>query len=203
MPVTTGSTSNNTESYDKVLSVDNSRNISNEHLLRFTAYNGRYRTMTITRFNIRVYLLIFNEANTRILLSDEIINGEFITKFPGGGLEYGEGILDCLHREAIEELGQEVEVIEQYYTTERFQTSMFRSEEQIICVYYRCLLAKDNAGKRRPRFRVAEKKFDFVEFREREESFRWQAIESLVPKDFSLPLDQQIAARLSLNCERK
>jgi len=153
--------------------------------------------MTTTRFNIRVYLLLFDETRTHILLSDEIINGDFITKFPGGGLEYGEGILDCLHREAKEELGQEVEVIEQYHTTESFQVSMFRPEDQIICVYYQCWLAKDDAGERKPAFRVTDKKFDFVAFREREESFRWQAIDSLAANDFSLPLDQQIAMRLS------
>jgi len=155
--------------------------------------------MTITRFNIRVYLLLFDETKTHVLLSDEIINGDFITKFPGGGLEYGEGILDCLHREAREELGQEVEVIGQYHTTECFQVSMFRPEEQIICVYYQCFLAKDGAGKRRPRFRVTDKKFDFLAFREREESFRWQSIENLTSNDFSLPLDQQIATKLSMN----
>jgi len=154
--------------------------------------------MTITRFNIRVYLLLLDETKTHILLSDEIINGEFITKFPGGGLEYGEGILDCLHREAKEELGQEVEVIRQYYTTERFQVSMIRPDEQVICVYYQCFLAKDSAGKRKPKFRVTDKKFDFVEFREREESFRWQPIGSLVPDELSLPFDQQIATKLSL-----
>jgi len=153
--------------------------------------------MTIKRFNIRVYMLVLDETKTHILLSDEIISGEFITKFPGGGLEYGEGILDCLHREANEELGQEVEVIGQYYTTESFQTSMFRLDEQIICVYYQCFLAKDNAGKRKPKFRVADKKFDFVEFREREESFRWHSIINLAPEDLSLPLDQEIVTKLS------
>ena len=153
--------------------------------------------MTTTRFNIRVYLILFNETKTHILLSDEIINGKYITKFPGGGLEYGEGILECLHREAKEELGQEVEVIEQYYTTERFQISMVSPEDQIICVYYQCFLAKDSAGNRNPKFRVTDKKFDFVTFREREESFRWQAINSLTADEFALPLDQELARKLS------
>jgi len=150
------------------------------------------------RFNIRVYILLLDETKTHILLSDEIINGEYITKFPGGGLEFGEGIIDCLHREAMEELGQDVEVIEQYYTSECFQASMFRPDEQIICVYYQCFLAADIEGNRIPRFRVTDRAFDFVEFREREESFRWQTIESLVPDDLSLPLDRTILAKLSV-----
>jgi len=153
--------------------------------------------VTVSRFNIRVYLLLLDETKTRILLSDEIIGGEFITKFPGGGLEYGEGILDCLHREAKEELGQGIEVIDHYYTTERFQRSRFKPEDQIICVYYQCQLEKNSAGQRKPSFRVTDKKNDFVEMREREESFRWRLIESLCPEDLSLPLDREVTARLT------
>jgi len=153
--------------------------------------------MTVTRFNIRVYLLLLNKTKTHVLLSDEIIGGDFITKFPGGGLEYGEGILDCLHREAKEELGQKIEVIEQFYTTERFQLSMFKPEDQIICVYYLCQLVRNSEGMREPNFRVTDRKYDFVEMREREESFRWQAIESLTDDDLSLPLDREVAVRLS------
>ncbi len=57
-------------------------------------------TIKVTRFNIRVYILLLDERNNSVLLSDEIVDSEYITKFPGGGLEKGEGILDCLHREA-------------------------------------------------------------------------------------------------------
>ncbi len=152
--------------------------------------------MKITRFNIRVYILLFDESRTSVLLSDEIVEGEYYTKFPGGGLEYGEGILDCLHREAREELGQGVEVLGQYYTTETFQASRFKPEDQIICVYYQCWLPKNDQGRRLPTFRVSKQKYDFVEKREREESFRWLAIETLREEDLSLPLDKLVARRL-------
>ena len=148
--------------------------------------------MQITRFNIRVYILLLDEDRSRVLLSDEIINGEYYTKFPGGGLEYGEGILDCLHREAKEELGQEIEVIRQFYTTEVFQKSKFRPEDQIVCTYYLCRLPVDKAGAREPEFRVTEEKFDFVHYQDREESFRWQSIREMKTDDLSLPLDQSI-----------
>lgn len=141
-------------------------------------------------------MLLLDEHKTSILLSDEIVGGEYYTKFPGGGLEYGEGILDCLHREAIEELGQDVEVLEQFYTSEIFQVSLFKPEDQIVCVYYKCCLLADDLGRRLPRFRIAGKKYDFLEIREREESFRWQSIEALKEEDLSLPLDQQVVARL-------
>lgn len=152
--------------------------------------------MTVTRFNIRVYILLFDERKKNILLSDEIVEGEYYTKFPGGGLEYGEGILDCLHREAIEELGEDVEVLRHFYTSEYFQVSRFKPEDQIICVYYECVLPENADGRRIPVFRVSERQYDFIEHREREESFRWQAIEKLRQEDLSLPIDRLVAARL-------
>lgn len=156
--------------------------------------------MNISRFNIRVYILLYDESRTSLLLSDEILSGEFHTKFPGGGLEYGEGLLDCLYREAIEELGQDVEVLRQFYTSETFQASKFVPEDQIICVYYQCCLPENDQGRRLPTFRVSDKKNDFVEMREREESFRWQLIETLQEEDMSLPLDRTVVGLLKEAC---
>ncbi len=152
--------------------------------------------MNITRFNIRVYILLLDEKQDSLLLSDEIVDGGHYTKFPGGGLEYGEGILDCLHREALEEFGQDVEVLRQFYTSENFVESQFVQGDQIICVYYECRLLPDENGRRLPRFRIAERPYDFVEFREREESFRWRRLDEIEPAEMSLPLDREVLARL-------
>lgn len=152
--------------------------------------------MSIVRFNIRVYILLLDESKTSVLLSDEIIGGKYFTKFPGGGLEYGEGIIDCLHREALEELGQEVEVVRHFYTTEFFQISQFIPGDQIVSVYYECCLPKNADGRRLPSFRVTNKKFDFVEVKEREESFRWQTFEKLNKEEMSFPIDQEVVSRL-------
>lgn len=87
------------------------------------------------RFNLRVYGILINDKK-QVLVADEYIRGAFYTKFPGGGLEFGEGTRDCLKRELKEELGIEAEVGDHIYTTDYFQMSAFRPEDQIISIYY-------------------------------------------------------------------
>jgi 8-oxo-dGTP pyrophosphatase MutT (NUDIX family) len=86
-------------------------------------------------FNVRVYGLLVNEFK-QVLVSDEFIRGGYYTKFPGGGLEFGEGTRDCLKREFMEEMGLEVSVGEHLYTTDFFQMSAFNPEHQILSIYY-------------------------------------------------------------------
>jgi 8-oxo-dGTP pyrophosphatase MutT (NUDIX family) len=86
-------------------------------------------------FNIRIYGILINE-NRQVLVSDEYIRGGLYTKFPGGGLEFGEGTRDCLRREFMEELNLNVEVGYHIYTTDFFQMSAFRPSDQIISIYY-------------------------------------------------------------------
>lgn len=86
-------------------------------------------------FNVRVYGIMINDQR-QILVSDEYIRGGYYTKFPGGGLEFGEGTLECVIREWQEELGQDVKVVEHLYTTDFFQISAFDNTTQIISIYY-------------------------------------------------------------------
>lgn len=87
-----------------------------------------------SRFNLRVYAII--QKDDRILLADESIDGFGFTKFPGGGVEPGEGLLDALRREFREEGGAELYNIRHFYTTDFFQQSAFKPEDQIVSVYY-------------------------------------------------------------------
>src|SRR5256885_8799281 len=89
----------------------------------------------INRFTIRVYGIL-KDDNNRVLLSDEFIRGEYFTKFPGGGLEFGEGLRACLKREFKEETGLDVTIGEHIYTTDYFQISAFNNRDQIISIYY-------------------------------------------------------------------
>src|SRR5438034_9393767 len=86
-------------------------------------------------FNVRVYGVLINEQK-QVLVSDEYIRGNYYTKFPGGGLEFGEGTRDCLKREFKEEMNLEVEIGQHLFTTDFFQMSAFNPQHQIISVYY-------------------------------------------------------------------
>jgi len=85
------------------------------------------------RFNIRVYGIWMQ--NGKVLVNEELIRGRKVIKFPGGGLDYGEGIADCLKREWNEELGIQIDVLGHFYTTDFFQASAF-DNSQVISVYY-------------------------------------------------------------------
>ena len=85
------------------------------------------------RFNIRVYGIWLH--NNQLLVNEEIIKGRKIIKFPGGGLDWGEGTIDCLKREWKEELGLDITVAEHFYTTDFFQPSAF-DQSQVISIYY-------------------------------------------------------------------
>lgn len=86
-------------------------------------------------FNIRVYGLLVHE--NKILIIKEPFAGDIIRKFPGGGLEYGEGLIECLKREFLEELNLEIEIENHFYTQDFFLKSRFDESEQIIMIYYK------------------------------------------------------------------
>jgi len=83
-------------------------------------------------FTIRVYGILLNNKK-QVLVSDEHIRGSYYTKFPGGGLELGEGTRDCLAREFMEEMNLKVEVGNHIYTTDFYQMSAFRPSEPDNC----------------------------------------------------------------------
>jgi len=134
-------------------------------------------------FIIRVYGIIHRQD--KILVTDEFQLNMKMTKFPGGGLEYGEGPADCLRREVREECnGQELKNIRHFYTTGFFQKALFYENHQLISIYY---LAELDGS---PCFRISEKPFDFKEMKNGSQSFRWVEIKSLNPDEFSFPIDK-------------
>jgi 8-oxo-dGTP diphosphatase len=141
--------------------------------------------MEITRFNIRIYGIVIYNGN--LLLTDEFRLGIRMTKFPGGGLEFGEGTTDCLKREFMEETGQEIIVKEHIYTTDYFQpTKLLATPEQLISIYYRVELPKYTS------LRISTKAFDFKEIVDGAQSFRWVPLADLKPEILTFPIDQKL-----------
>lgn len=149
----------------------------------------------MNRFNLRVYGILVNE-NKQVLVSDEFIRGNYYTKFPGGGLEFGEGTRDCLAREFMEEMNLRVEVGDHIYTTDYFQMSAFNPEHQIISIYYYARPLEDiRVPLRTKLFDFDEAQLAIYEQKKEIETFRFVDWENFSEESVTLPIDK-IVARL-------
>ena len=135
-------------------------------------------------FNVRVYGLLIND-NNEVLLSDEQEFGHRFIKFPGGGLEYGEGMTDGLKREFMEECNAEVEIVSHFYTTDFFVKSAF-NDSQIISVYY----VVKNVSPLDLSFKIIP--YDFDELGDIMQAFRWAKISELTEDDVTFPTDKHV-----------
>jgi 8-oxo-dGTP diphosphatase len=147
----------------------------------------------MNRFNIRVYGLLINEQK-QVLVSDELIRGMYITKFPGGGLEFGEGTRDCLQREFMEEMNLKVTIGNHLYTTDYFQMSAFNPDHQIISIYYFAHAQEEITAPLR------HKPFDFdaaqmavYEEKKETETFRFINWDDFSEAHLTLPIDKIVA----------
>lgn len=145
--------------------------------------------MSIKKITVRVYGLIINKKK-EILLTDEYAMDMKMTKFPGGGLELGEGTIDTLHREALEEFGQDIIIKDHFYTTDFFQQAITRPEYQLLSIYY---LAD---FKEKPKFKTTKKRFDFKELKNGSISFRWKKIELIHDDEITLPIDKIVLKKI-------
>ena len=145
------------------------------------------------RFNVRVYGVLVNDQK-QVLVSDELIRGKQYTKFPGGGLEYGEGTRDCLRREFIEEMNLKVEVGEHVYTTDYFQLSAFNPDHQIISIYYLVRpLEEISVRLSTTAFDFDEKQMSVYEQNNETESFRFINWDDFSEESVTLPIDKIVA----------
>jgi len=95
----------------------------------------------IDKINVRVYVALLKDK--KVLGLHEEYVGQQLLKFPGGGLEFGESILECLQRELEEELNIEAKNITHLYTQENFIVSKFRDNEQLLSIYYEAEIADE------------------------------------------------------------
>ena len=147
-------------------------------------------------FNLRVYGILINDKK-QVLVSDELIRGSYITKFPGGGLEFGEGTRDCLQREFMEEMKLKVEIGEHIYTTDYFQMSAFNAAHQIISIYYYAkALEEIKAPLRSKPFDFDEEQLKVYETTKETETFRFIDWDNFSDESVTLPIDKIVARHL-------
>jgi ADP-ribose pyrophosphatase YjhB (NUDIX family) len=146
--------------------------------------------------NLRVYGILLGE-NKQVLVSDEYIRGGYYTKFPGGGLEFGEGTRDCLKREFKEEMDLEISVGDHLYTTDFFQMSAFRPDQQIISIYY-FVQAKEpiRVPLRTKPFDFDEREWKIYEERKETETFRFIDWADFNEESVTLPIDKVVVRLL-------
>jgi 8-oxo-dGTP diphosphatase len=144
-------------------------------------------------FNVRVYGILLGE-DKQVLVSDELIRGDYITKFPGGGLEFGEGTRDCLKREFKEEMDLEVVVCDHLYTTDFFQMSAFNPEHQIISIYYFVkALEPIRVPLRTKPFDFDERELKIYAEKKETETFRFIDRAAFSEESVTLPIDKVVA----------
>lgn len=135
----------------------------------------------INQFNIRVYALV--EHQNRFLVLREPFMGKMIHKFPGGGLEFGEGVIDCLKREFKEELNLEINQTEHFYTQEDFIETPVHPEKQLLLLYYKVLI----------------KDFSTLKIQDPNiEEIKWIEHQKLSPDLFFLDIDKIVVKKLLL-----
>jgi 8-oxo-dGTP diphosphatase len=152
-------------------------------------------------FNIRVYGILIND-NKQVLVSDEYIRGNYYTKFPGGGLEFGEGTRDCLKRECKEEINIDVEVGDHIYTTDFYQMSAFNPQHQIISIYYFVkALEEIKAPLRDTPFAFDEKQLAVYQQTGETETFRFIDWDDFSEEIVTLPIDKVVAKMVKANLQ--
>ncbi len=140
----------------------------------------------VSNLIIRVYGICIRKGY--VLLSDELFNGVKMTKFPGGGLEFGEGTIDCLKREFKEEGVGEITAIGHFYTTDFFQQALFFESTQLLSIYYKVELRTTSE------FPTSEEVL--ATSMTDKQKLRWTSIANLQPETLTFPIDRVVAQLL-------
>jgi 8-oxo-dGTP pyrophosphatase MutT (NUDIX family) len=117
-------------------------------------------------------------------MSEETHENLVITKFPGGGLQQGEGTIECITREFEEELGVQIDVREHHYTTDFYQPSVFDPKIQVLCIYY---IVEPAPTEELSTLGIASTSFDHLDG---EHKLYWKKCSELKVDDLTFPTDK-------------
>lgn len=139
-------------------------------------------------FNLRVYGIFLK--NGKVLITDERQKDFRFTKFPGGGMEFGESTIECLKREFKEEFNADIDVKNHFYTTDVFVPSFLNPKQQVMSIYYF----------------IESRHFDYVPFSnvpfemnakgEHELWARWMDLDKLTEALLTFPIDKIVLQKL-------
>ena len=148
----------------------------------------------MSHITVRIYGILI-DLNNGLLVSDEFIRGDYFTKLPGGGLEYGEGTRDCLIREFKEETGLDVTVGDHIYTTDFYQPSAFRTGDQILSIYY--YVSPFSLSQLQTRSIAFDfKPEEIADKNGQAEHTRWIPLKDLSEEAMSLPIDKIVINKI-------
>jgi len=148
----------------------------------------------MSHITVRVYGILIDPAYG-LLVSDEFIRGDYFTKLPGGGLEFGEGTRDCLVREFKEETGLDVTVGDHIYTTDFYQPSAFKAGDQILSIYY--YVTPVSLSKLQTRSIAFDfKPEEIADKNGQAEHTRWIPLKDLSEDAMSLPIDKIVINKI-------
>jgi len=137
---------------------------------------------------IRVYGIVIKDG--KILLSDEFWHDTPMTKFPGGELQFGESIADCLNREFVEELGVKPKSYEHFMTYDSLVMSIFKPNTQVLPIYYKVELPDEI------NFKTSNFRYDFEKLEDGAISFRWLDLKLLREDEMTFIADKEAVRRL-------
>lgn len=109
-------------------------------------------------FSVRVYGILCHE--NKLLLSEEYWQNIHMIKFPGGGLEYGESISECLHREFKEELKIDITSSRFLHIPDIFIPASIYAGVQVIPIYFEVKVAQPSSIKTVSQFMESSEKVE-------------------------------------------
>lgn len=141
-----------------------------------------------SHFNLRAYGVLIEDG--AVLLSREWlpIYPSGMTKFPGGGVELGEGVGEALVREFQEELGIQIRLGKVLHVPHKFLKSAF-DQSQLVSIYFQVFRVEGE---------IETKRKEYLTDRggKAAQKFLWKSREELDPERLTFPFDQELASKI-------